>query len=108
MSERSRREIVKLGLLSALAAPAILRVSRARAADFTMKYANNAPDTHPLTVSIREATDAIRAETGGKVDIRVYPNNQLGGDTDMLSQLRAGGIEFFTLSPLILSTLVPK
>ncbi|TIM60317.1 MAG: TRAP transporter substrate-binding protein, partial [Mesorhizobium sp.] len=32
--------------------------------------------------------------------------NQLGADTDMLSQVRSGGVEFFTLSPLILSTLV--
>ena len=35
-------------------------------------------------------------------------NNQLGSDTDMLSQVRSGGVEFFTLSPLILSTLVPN
>jgi tripartite ATP-independent transporter DctP family solute receptor len=31
----------------------------------------------------------------------------LGSDTDTLSQLRSGGVEFFTLSGLILSTLVP-
>ena len=37
----------------------------------------------------------------------MFPNNQLGSDTDMLSQLRSGAIEFFTLSGLILSTLVP-
>jgi tripartite ATP-independent transporter DctP family solute receptor len=37
----------------------------------------------------------------------VFPNNQLGSDTDMLSQLRSGALEFFTLSGLILSTLVP-
>jgi TRAP-type C4-dicarboxylate transport system substrate-binding protein len=29
------------------------------------------------------------------------------GDTDMLSQVRSGGVEFFTLSALILATLVP-
>ena len=31
----------------------------------------------------------------------------MGSDTDTLSQLRSGGVEFFTLSGLILSTLVP-
>jgi tripartite ATP-independent transporter DctP family solute receptor len=51
--------------------------------------------------------DAIKAETGGRVEIQIFPSNQLGSDTDMLSQLRSGGIEFFTLSGLILSTLVP-
>jgi len=51
--------------------------------------------------------DAIKAETNGRVEIQIFPSNQLGSDTDMLSQLRSGGIEFFTLSGLILSTLVP-
>jgi tripartite ATP-independent transporter DctP family solute receptor len=37
----------------------------------------------------------------------VYSNNQLGSDTDMLSQVRSGAIDYFTLSPLILGTLVP-
>ena len=38
---------------------------------------------------------------------RSFPSNQLGSDTDTLSQVRSGGVEFFTLSGLILSTLVP-
>jgi tripartite ATP-independent transporter DctP family solute receptor len=44
---------------------------------------------------------------GGRVDIHVFPNSQLGGDTDMLSQLRTGAIQMFNLSGLILSTFVP-
>ena len=107
MTAITRRNAV-LSMGAALAFPSVLTHTRAYGAEFTMKFANNAAPTHPLTVRIKEATDAIRAETGGKVDIQVFPNGQLGGDTDMLSQLRAGGIEFFTLSPLILSTLVPK
>ena len=104
----SRRSMLKFTAGAALAFPAILKHTRVYAADFTMKYASNAPATHPLILRVTEAADAIRKETGGKVDIRVFPNNQLGGDTDMLSQLRAGAIDFFSLSPLILSTLVPK
>lgn len=74
---------------------------------FNYKYANNLPVTHPMNVRARQMADAIRAETKGRVNIQIFPNNQLGSDTDMLSQLRAGGIDFFTLSGLILSTLVP-
>src|SRR6266700_3494135 len=81
--------------------------SRARAAEFTYKYANNVPVTHPMNVRSREAVDKIKEESGGRLEIQIFPNNQLGGDTDMLSQVRSGAIEFFTLSGLILSTLVP-
>jgi tripartite ATP-independent transporter DctP family solute receptor len=63
--------------------------------------------THPQTVRQQEAAARIKKATNGAVDIQVFPNNQLGSDTDMLSQLRSGAIDFFTLSGLILSTLVP-
>jgi TRAP-type transport system periplasmic protein len=79
----------------------------ARAADFNLKLANNAPVTHPQSVRQQEAADRIKKATNGAVEIQVFPNNQLGSDTDMLSQLRSGAIDLFTLSGLILSTLVP-
>jgi TRAP-type transport system periplasmic protein len=50
---------------------------------------------------------AIKQETGGRFDLQIFPSSQLGSDTDTLSQIRSGGVEFFTLSGLILSTLVP-
>jgi tripartite ATP-independent transporter DctP family solute receptor len=91
----------------ATAAVAAPWVARAQSAEFTYKYANNLPVAHPMNVRAKEMADAIKAETNGRVEIQIFPSNQLGSDTDMLSQLRSGGIEFFTLSGLILSTLVP-
>ena len=79
----------------------------ARAAEFSFKYANNTPLQHPLTLRMQEAADTIAKQTNGRVEVKVFPNSQLGADTDMLSQLRSGAIDFFTLSGLILSTLVP-
>ena len=79
----------------------------AQKAEFTYKYANNLPVTHPMNIRAKEMADSIRTETNGRVDIQIFPNNQLGSDTDMLSQIRSGGVDFFTLSGLILSTLVP-
>ncbi|MDQ2929065.1 MAG: TRAP transporter substrate-binding protein [Caldimonas sp.] len=89
----------------AIALPA--RYARAQTAEFSYKYANNLPLAHPMNQRAREMAEAIKAESKGRVDIQIFPNNQLGSDTDMLSQVRSGGIEFFTLSGLILSTLVP-
>ena len=83
-----------------------IRPARA-AAEFSLKLANNSPITHPQTVRAMEAVERIKTATSGRVDIQVFPNNQLGSDTDMLSQLRSGAIDFFTLSGLILSTLGP-
>ncbi len=82
-------------------------VARAQGAQFTYKYANNLPETHPMNVRAREMAAAIKQETSGAFDLQIFPSSQLGSDTDTLSQIRAGGVEFFTLSGLILSTLVP-
>jgi len=83
-------------------------IGRARAAsDFRYKFATNLPATHPLNTRTIEAADRIRAESNGALDIQLFSNNQLGAETDVLSQLRSGAMEFFTLSGLILATLVP-
>jgi tripartite ATP-independent transporter DctP family solute receptor len=82
-------------------------IARAQQAEFTYKYANNLPDSHPMNARAREMAAAIKAETNGRFDLQIFPSSQLGSDTDTLSQVRSGGVEFFTLSGLILSTLVP-
>lgn len=93
-------------LAAALVLPAIL-TRPARAAEFSYKYASNLPPAHPLNVYVSKACAAIREKSGGRLEITVYPNNQLGGDTEVLAQLRSGALEFFTLSGPILATLVP-
>ncbi len=100
-----RRRFIKYGALAAVA-PAIIVPGRARAAEFSYKFAQNLPPTHPLYLRAVEASEKIKADTKGRVEIQVFPSSQLGSDTDSLSQVRAGGIELFTLSGLILSTLV--
>jgi tripartite ATP-independent transporter DctP family solute receptor len=100
-------------LLKASAASAVMGsvggpfVARAQQAEFTYKFANNLPDSHPLNIRSKEMAAAIKTETNGRFDLQIFPNNQLGADTDVLSQLRSGGVEFFTMSGLILATLVP-
>src|SRR6516164_7794510 len=93
-----------LMLLGLTAAP---RIARAQQAQWVYKYANNLPETHPMNIRAREMAAAIEQETNGRFDLQIFPSSQLGSDTDTLSQIRSGGVEFFTLSGLILSTLVP-
>ena len=91
---------------AALPLPGLLR-ARGDAPEFEMKMGNDNPMSHPNTIRQQEAAERILKETNGRVKISVFPNNQLGGDTDMLSQLRSGALEFMSLSGLILSTFTP-
>ncbi|WP_102225281.1 TRAP transporter substrate-binding protein [Acidimangrovimonas sediminis] len=106
MTNQTRRAFVTTAL-SGAAVLAMPGIRRAEAATFNYKFANNLSLTHPLNIRAKEAAEAIAKETNGDMKIQIFPSSQLGGDTETLSQLRAGAVEFFTLSGLILSTLVP-
>jgi len=111
MSDFSRRNFLKTATLASAAVAAAglgLYSGKSQAADFKLKFANNMPMTHPLNVRAREMAKAIREETGGAVQLQIFPSSQLGSDTDTLAQVRSGAVDMFALSPVILGTLVPS
>jgi TRAP-type transport system periplasmic protein len=104
----SRRTFGATALAGAALASAV-PLCRARAAQFTFKWGTNVPESHPLNVHAKKAAEAILQETNGRLEVRLFPNNQLGGDADMFSQVRSGALECFSLSGVnVLSTLIPS
>ncbi len=100
----TRRKLVA----GALALPLFSIASRpARAAEFELKYATGQDPTHPVNLRAKQAHDRIREATSGRVNIKLFPANQLGSDTDLLAQVRNGSVDFLNLSSLILATYVP-
>ena len=105
----TRYKPTRRALLAGAAAFPLLTVLKwpASAAEFDLKYATGQDPSHPVNLRAQEALTRIREATSGRVDIKLFPANQLGSDTDLLTQVRNGSIEFFNLSSLILATLVP-
>ena len=103
----TRRRFLAGSSLTALVSAAAARIASAQQPQWIYKYANNLPETHPMNLRARDMAAAIKQETNGRFELQIFPSSQLGSDTDTLSQIRSGGVEFFTLSGLILSTLVP-
>jgi TRAP-type C4-dicarboxylate transport system substrate-binding protein len=64
----------------------------AQASEIKLKYGTAFPADHPGTLRIKEAAEALKKDTGGKVDLQVYPASQLGSEPDMISQTRAGAV----------------
>jgi TRAP-type transport system periplasmic protein len=94
------------GAAAAFAGIAIVKAP-AKAAQFQYKYASNVPISHPLNVRMIEMWKDVERLTKGRLSVAVFPNNQLGGDPAMLSQLRSGALQFFTLDGGILQSVVP-
>ncbi|CAG2154766.1 TRAP transporter substrate-binding protein [Cupriavidus numazuensis] len=106
MVNSTRRRLVLTGAAAAGASMAFPGLVFGQA-KFKLKCANIMPVDHPLNVRLREASAKIKEQTNGAVDIQVFPASQLGTDADMLAQLRAGGIDLFVQTGLVLATLVP-
>ena len=101
----TRRDL--LGSASAAWAATAFTKAASAAAEFEFKLGVNTPDTHPLTLRLIEAAKAIGAQSSGRLNVTVFSNSQLGGDPEMLSQVRAGGIELLAAPSMTLSILVP-
>ena len=83
-------------------------LSHRRAAEYVFKWGTNVPRAHPLNLHAQRAADAIGQDTDGQFEFQLFPNNELGGDTSMFSQLQSGELECFTLSGVnVLSAGVP-
>ena len=111
MSDFTRRSFIKTASMASAAVAAAsmgLYSGTSRAADFKLKFANNLPISHPMNIRAREMAKAIKEETNGALSVQVFPSSQLGSDTDTLAQVRSGAVDLFSLSPVILGTMVPS
>ncbi len=102
----SRRALLG-GLGGALLATPFIRRANAGTPDFTLKLGNDAASSHPMNIRLAEAQAKITERSNGRMALQVFPDEQLGSDTDMMSQVRSGAMEILSLSGNILATLLP-
>ena len=103
----TRRRFGGIALSTVAASSVVNNKVFAQAAPTRLKFGIQFPAAHPAASRMVEACEEIKKETGGNIDIAVFPNTQLGGEAEMLNQLRSGAIEFMTTSGAVMQTLVP-
>src|SRR6185437_10672416 len=69
----------------------------ANAAEFSYKLGSSSPMEHPAMARSKEAADKIKQDSNGRMEITIYPNSALGGDTAMIAQVIAGALEMYIL-----------
>lgn len=102
-----RRDFIRLAA-GAVVLPVVGRVGVALAADFTIKIGNSFPGAHPLNVRLREASQKVMERTGGRLQVRIFPDSALGSDSDMMSQVRSGALDAVCTSLLFFESLEPS
>jgi TRAP-type transport system periplasmic protein len=77
------------------------------AAEFSMKIGTDNPETHPTNVRLKAMVDKVRAQTNGRLELSVFPNSILGGDSQMLTQTRSGALQIWCAPDNVLANVVP-
>ena len=107
-----RKAVAKLARSHALASLGActgiaLALRPAGAAEFSYKLGMDTFAADPRTVQALQAAARVRDQSGGRLEIGVYPNNTLGTDAAMFSQLRLGAIEMVIGANGVLASVVP-
>ena len=108
MTNPIRRTTSRRAFVAGAAAVAGIAAVRrpARAAQVTFKVGYPLPQTHPQHLRMVEAAARIATQSGGRLQLQLFPNSQLGGDDSSISQLRSGAMQMYVGSSGVLSTLV--
>jgi TRAP-type transport system periplasmic protein len=103
----NRRSLVA-GLAGAGALGVVPRATSAQS--FKARQYHPQPAASHLHVYLTKLWDAVRAETGGRLEVTVYAqNNGIPiADPEILKQLQSGELEFFVLNGNILSQAHPS
>jgi len=72
------------------------------------RIAGNFTDKHSSSIAIEQFKKDVEAATGGKLVIETFPNMQLGGAQENVSQTRAGTINATWVGMAFLSRTVPE
>src|SRR5262245_2972174 len=103
---RISRRSVLTGIAGAGFGTALLRFP-GEAAEFSYKWATGVNITHPIVVGALAAADKINRDTSGRVEFKMFPNNQLGSDSSMILQVRQGALEMQTVADTSLGQGLP-
>jgi len=95
-----------LALLTA--AGIVLAIGAAPAQAATLKLGHVLPTTHNWHVAATGFADEVKAATAGRVEIKVFPNSQLGTETAMIEGLQLGTVEMGLIGGASFQNIEPK
>lgn len=59
----------------------------------TLHFGHNAPPKSPSGRAVRRFADIVETRSNGKIQVNIYPANQLGGNRDLVEQTALAGLD---------------
>ena len=76
--------------------------------EFVLLYAENQTEDYPTTLGGKYFAELVYQKTGGRIRILVKSGAELGSESEVIKQLRYGGIAFSRVSLSQLAELIPE
>jgi tripartite ATP-independent transporter DctP family solute receptor len=105
MRATSRRLLLQ-SAIATLAAPAIIGTARAATRQMKMTLADTVAS--PVFPICQRFADNVKKRTNGAIDIHVYGAGQLGSQTNALTSLQTGIIDFVAHTTGYIDTIIPQ
>ncbi len=83
-------------------------VPTAHAKKIIIKFGHVAPPFHGQHQGCLAFAKYVYKKTNGKIDIKVFPMGQLGGERSMAEQVQAGTLQMAAITTAVLSNFVPQ
>ncbi|MEP6588398.1 MAG: TRAP transporter substrate-binding protein [Polaromonas sp.] len=94
-----------------VAAAALAAFGMASAQDIkerTLKFATQNPKGHPIVIGMEKFAEVVKAKSGGKIKVNLFPGGVLGGDAPNVSALQGGTLEMVSINSGILASQVKE
>ncbi len=113
MKNRWKMLVVAIGVFLVLALGIAFIVARKgrtaeTAPEFVLLYAENQTEDYPTTLGANFFADRVYEETNGRIKILVKYGAELGSESEVIQQMRYGGIAFARVSLSQLAEYIPE
>ncbi len=72
-----------------------------------LKVAHTLPVSHPVHEGIEHFAERVAAYSGGSIQFDIFPNGQLGSETQTLEQMQAGSLDAAKVGGATLGSFIP-
>lgn len=93
--------------LSAVAATTCLLPPLARAQATVLRLAHAGPETSSQHLAALELAKAVKEQSKGRLEVKVFPNGQLGNDGTVIGAVRGGSIDMMMAGSVNFAGLTP-
>ena len=80
----------------------------ARAKPTVIRWGESLPATHPQVQMAERVAKDVKDKSGGRIDIQIFPNSQLGNNNDMIESVSSGAITMTTDGAGAIANYLPQ